>query len=357
MQRKPSFLPTRRAAASSALAALLCAGAGAAELGEPTLRSYRGQPLAADIELSALTPDELAGLQVRLASADVYRGANIGMDPALQTLRLTLVRREQRQFLHITSLRRVDADYLHLFLELSAGGRSTVRAATLWLAADPAPAAPPAAPVAPVAPLAPLAAPVRAEAPLAHLVRAHPPAPLPAPPSRLRPARQVPAAGAHVAAPAPATTTCAPRAAGEATPCAALDKKNAALNSKLQELEGKIKVLQEALQPLPGMNTSTSAAARAPVALKPKAKPPAAAAAAQKAPAAAAASSPPMALLAAAAAALLFIVALAVYLLRRRKRGAAPSEPSKYWVLLRSPFRRKKAPEAVEAVPAEPVPE
>ncbi|MES2117632.1 MAG: hypothetical protein V4578_20885, partial [Pseudomonadota bacterium] len=50
-----------------ACAALQTPAARAAELGEASVRSYIGQQLAADIELVSLTPDEVNGLQVRLA--------------------------------------------------------------------------------------------------------------------------------------------------------------------------------------------------------------------------------------------------------------------------------------------------
>ncbi|MYN21000.1 fimbrial protein FimV, partial [Rugamonas sp. FT107W] len=124
-------------------ALLLATAAPAAELGDIAVRSYIGQPLAADIELVQLAPDEVSALQVRLAQQDVYRGANITMNPALGSLHMTVVRRDGRQFLHLTTTRAIDAEYVHLFLELSAAGRQDVRAATVWLQADPNPAPPP----------------------------------------------------------------------------------------------------------------------------------------------------------------------------------------------------------------------
>ncbi|WP_332854775.1 type IV pilus assembly protein FimV [Duganella sp. S19_KUP01_CR8] len=139
MQRTP-FLTTIFACAS---ALLLAAAAPAAELGDIAVRSYIGQPLAADIELVQLAPDEVSALQVRLAQQDVFRGANISMNPALASVHLSVVRRDGRQFLHITTTRNIDAEYVHLFLELSAAGRQDVRAATVWLQADPNPAPPP----------------------------------------------------------------------------------------------------------------------------------------------------------------------------------------------------------------------
>ena len=107
MQRTSGLVSTR--------CALACAGSlapavRAAELGEASVRSFIGQQLAADIELVSLAPDEVAGLQVRLAPVDVYQGASITMNPALATVHLSVVRRDQRQFLHNTTPKPVDTN-------------------------------------------------------------------------------------------------------------------------------------------------------------------------------------------------------------------------------------------------------
>ncbi|MBV6320093.1 FimV family protein [Duganella violaceipulchra] len=173
MQRTP-FLTTIFACAG---ALLLAAAAPAAELGDIAVRSYIGQPLAADIELVQLAPDEVSALQVRLAQQDVFRGANISMNPALASVHLSVVRRDGRQFLHITTTRNIDAEYVHLFLELSAAGRQDVRAATVWLQADPNPAPPPP----PAMTAAQAAALARVERAARETALAAPPAPAPAP--------------------------------------------------------------------------------------------------------------------------------------------------------------------------------
>lgn len=322
-------------ASALVFAAALATTAAAAELGDISVRSYIGQQLAADIELVSLTPDDINGLQVRLAQQNVYQGANITMHPALAGVHMSVVRRDQRQFLHLTTLQAIEDDHLFLFLELSANGHHDVREATLWLQPDPHPAppaaplpvatapsdaalavararanrpapaaraaAPTAAPV-PAAVPAPVAAAARAaeavpqtvateakhEAPaVAAVVRKESGAPvapkelaaaiaarLPsakAAPKAERAAHAAPAAataasassaeGAATAAPLPlavaktpplkgaaAPAACAPQSAGAtAKECAALDSHNAALSTKLVELEGKLKVLQMAL--------------------------------------------------------------------------------------------------------------
>ena len=393
MQRSTFFNLIRRIAG---VVLLVCAPAQAAELGDIAVRSFIGQPLVADIELTAVGRDEAADLQVRLAAPDVYRVANISMNPALQSFSLSVVRRDQRQFLHITSLKRIDANYLNVFLELSGGGHSVVRAATLWLVADPAPPAPPipmpapvraAIPAAPLPPPAPMPAPVAAPlppAPVARLPEPVPsaallaararaamthapvpesaPEPAPKPDPKPAPAVKRPEPRA-VAAPMPA-----PRPAGRSKEDLALERKNAALTSKLVELEGKIKVLQDRLLP----KTEAGKAAGAPAAAVPAASAAAAASAASEpahapvplrpklkalGPSASVKTPPETASrwpLLAGAGGVLLLAGGGLYLMLRRKKDKPPSEPSKYWVLLRKPFGRKKKPAEVPEPAVEP---
>lgn len=202
---------------------LTCAQA--AELGEPVVRSHVGQPLVADIELTALA-DDAGPVQVRLASPDVYRGANIGMHPVLSSLNMTVMRRDGRQYLHITSLKPLDAGHLHIFMELADGGRRDVRGATLWLTPDPNPAPP--APAPPV----PVPASQALEAAAARAATAAPPAAvLPLRMAQARPAACVQQFSAE-----------------QIRTCVALDYKNAVLSAQIVELEEKVKLLQQAVE-------------------------------------------------------------------------------------------------------------
>lgn len=210
----------------------LLACARAAELGEPVVRSHIGQPLIADIELTGLA-DASAAVGVRLANADVYRGANIGMHPILSNLTMSVMRRDGRQFLHITSVRPVDSENLHLFLDLTEGSRRNVRTVTLWLTPDPTPApkplpAPLPAQLAVPAPV-PVAAPVRPPTPV--------PPPVP-PPERVRPARVINVPSSGLTCPQPQFSQ------EQITSCAAMDYKNGLLSAQIVELEDKVKRLQ-----------------------------------------------------------------------------------------------------------------
>ena len=265
------------------------ATAHAAELGEARVSSHIGQPLVADIELTMLD-DPAQAVTVRLASPEVYNGAGIAMPPVLASLNLSVMRRDGRQYLHVTSLRPVDSEHLHLYLELAEQGQRSVRLATLWLTPDPNPAPPAPAPVPVAAPaLAPVitpvpappaaapAAPAAVAAQPAKAAKAAVPVHKPVPPKR-RPVAVQPAANedpaedaAHATPPKPAVATarpavkpdaeaakptgsavpaaCAPAsapAAAELNACAVLGAKNQVLRQELGHLEDKVKVLQVA---------------------------------------------------------------------------------------------------------------
>jgi hypothetical protein len=253
---------SRRFLSTLALAAAF-GSANAAELGEARVSSHIGQPLVADIEL-AMVDDPVTPVSVRLASPEVYNGAGIAMPPVLASVNLSVMKRDGRQFLHVTSLRPVEGEHLHLYLELVDKGQRTVRLATLWLTADPNPAPAPAPVPAPLP-----AAKVHAE-----------PAPMPVPAPVLAPPRPQPKpavaklhAAPKVAMPAPAPApqplpihapqpaapaACAQQAA-QAKVCAALDGKNAALKAEIGKLEGKVQALRQTL----GMPVAASASASA----------------------------------------------------------------------------------------------
>lgn len=292
---------TIRALALPLLTATLCGPLRAAELGEIKVNSHIGQQLSADIELVDLTAADLADVQARLANPDVFKGANVAMPPALGGLYISVAKRDNKRFLHLTTLQPVNAEALHLFLELNSGGRQIIRAASLWLSpeppgqrvanvvaipvAEPLPAA--AAASKPAAPTSTAASPpmpdsgdaalneaarrafahrqqvalakareVSANPPQAALAaaaksepgRAPEPAPLPPAPSPSRKATPRPVAAA---ASAPAVTP-AP-AAAPAQSCAPAKQVEAqlqqceAMTSKLADIEGKVQRLQTAL--------------------------------------------------------------------------------------------------------------
>ncbi|MED5598342.1 type IV pilus assembly protein FimV [Janthinobacterium sp. P210006] len=358
------------AAASLALPPVM-----AAELGDMVVLSHVGQPLLAEIELTALAPEEASGVAVRLASPDVYRGGGIGMDPALQTLTISPLERAGRHYVRVSTRQAIQAGHVHLYLLLGNGSGAIVRLGTLWLTPAPPAASAPARPAVPAPAPAPAPVPVPLPLPRTASAALAPDAAALAARARaeglVRPARMFvppPAVPAPVSTPlhplaarratAPAAA-CAPQAnMGEAQACVALDEKNTALNEKLGELEGKIGALQKALA-LPAATVGSVAPVAAPaVADAPHAKPKPLHAA------------PPadkekkaggngLLWLGIGTLAFLLLTALVAYVVRKRKQAAGPGAPSKYWVLLRKPFGRKKKDvpvltEAVEEEAAEP---
>jgi hypothetical protein len=303
------------------LACTMYGGAHAAELGEAMVRSYLGQQLVANIELAALDEPALL-VQVRLASPDVYRGASLGMSPVLSSLNMSVMRRDGRQFLHITSLKPVESEHLHLFLELGDGGRRSVRLATLSLSPDPHPAPPPLPPQPPPEPARTRVATPEPEPPPRQPEPVLPPKPAQAPPARLRP--PVPALAAALV-PARLPVTAGPAAcvkqysSAQIKTCAALDDKNAALTAQLVDLEAKVKVLQTVIG---------SGPAAAPA--SPQAAPAQAAAAVSKSkPQPGKKAAAPALWLWIAGAALLVLGGASAYALVRRKKKVKPAQPAK----------------------------
>ncbi|GAB3436857.1 hypothetical protein NX773_10060 [Massilia solisilvae] len=214
---------------ASFIFACAAAQASAVELGEAKVNSYIGQQLVADIELTSLQ-DQAASVQARLASRDVYQGAGIDMPAVLSSLNMNVMRRDGKQFLHLTSLKPVEGEHLHVYLELTEGGQKTVRLATLWFTPDPTPPVPVTAPV-------PLPAVSREPAP--------PPLAWPKP----KPARPQ---AVPLPRPRPQPEAACRRGPSKAEAvCAALDGKNAELQAKLLMLEGRVRALQAEAQAAP----------------------------------------------------------------------------------------------------------
>ncbi|HUW35840.1 MAG TPA: FimV/HubP family polar landmark protein [Rhodocyclaceae bacterium] len=194
---------------ASALAAALAAlplSAGAAGLGKLTVLSVLGQPLRAELDITA-SRDELSSLSARVASPEAFKQAGIDYVSALSGLRFSLDQRPNGQpFLRLSSDGSINEPFLDMLVELDWASGRLVREYTFLLdppqflkqegAASapvvlpevkremPPAAAPAAAPIAPAA--APQAAPIAAPA-VSQMVspaapaEAHRPAPKPRP--------------------------------------------------------------------------------------------------------------------------------------------------------------------------------
>ncbi|MCU6500316.1 pilus assembly protein FimV [Rugamonas sp. A1-17] len=162
-----------------ASAVLVAATANAAGLGKLTVQSSLGQPLRAEIELTAVSAEEAGGLVAKLAPAEAFRTANIDFNPTLLSLRFDVEQRNGRQVIRVTSTQPVNEPFVDMLLELNWTGGRMVREYTFLLdpadmratqspqVAAPVDLARNAAPAASVAPAAPAAAPVAPPAPAA----------------------------------------------------------------------------------------------------------------------------------------------------------------------------------------------
>lgn len=137
LQTRPRILSLALKSLFGAVAtAVVLSSAHAAGLGKLTVLSSLGQPLRAEIELTAVSADEAAGLVARLASADAFKAANVEFNPALMGLRFAVEQRGGRQVISVTSSAAVNEPFVDMLLELSWNTGRLVREYTFLL--DPA---------------------------------------------------------------------------------------------------------------------------------------------------------------------------------------------------------------------------
>jgi pilus assembly protein FimV len=177
-------------------AAAAFATAHAAGLGRLSVLSPLGQPLLAEIEIVSVQAGEEEGLAARLASSDAFEQAGIDVNPVLNTLRITIERRDKRPYLRLTTTQPVNDPFLDLLVELTWSGGRLVREYTFLLDPPEYKSREQAIAAAPLPPIA--------EKPAA------------APPAEEKPAAEAPAAAAP-AAPA-AETAPSPAPAAESAP-------------------------------------------------------------------------------------------------------------------------------------------
>ncbi|MDN2695171.1 pilus assembly protein FimV [Janthinobacterium sp. SUN073] len=106
---------------------LLSPAVSAAELGKITVLSAAGQPLRAEVELSAVKPGEASSLLAKLAPPDAYRQANVEFNPALNALTFAVESRNGKSFIRISSAQAVAEPMVDLLLELSSKSGRQVR--------------------------------------------------------------------------------------------------------------------------------------------------------------------------------------------------------------------------------------
>jgi len=102
-------------------------------LGKLTIESSLGQPLAARIELTSASKEELDSLSARVADPSLYRDNNLAYQTTLSRARIALITAGGTPFLHVTSPVSVVEPYLDLLVELNWASGRIVREYTFLL--------------------------------------------------------------------------------------------------------------------------------------------------------------------------------------------------------------------------------
>ncbi len=119
---------------AAALIALSASVAQAAGLGKLTVFSALGQPLRAEIDLSAVSKDEIDSLSVHLASVESFRQANIEFNSVLLQLRFEFDREnETRPVVRISSAQPVNEPFVDMLVEMNWSSGRLVREYTFLL--------------------------------------------------------------------------------------------------------------------------------------------------------------------------------------------------------------------------------
>ncbi len=121
------------AAVSVVLGSMAMGNAQAAGLGRLTVQSALGQPLRAELEVTAASREELASLGAKLAPAEAFRQAGLELNPVLSNLRFAIDKRGDRTVIKITSNVPVNEPFVDLMVELNWATGRFVREYTFLL--------------------------------------------------------------------------------------------------------------------------------------------------------------------------------------------------------------------------------
>jgi pilus assembly protein FimV len=106
----------------------------AAGLGKLSVLSQLGQPLRAEIEIVSLQRGEGDTLGARLAPGELFRQANIDLNPALLSMKFVVQRRPGGQYvMTLTSGQPINEPFLDMLVELNWANGRLVREYTFLL--------------------------------------------------------------------------------------------------------------------------------------------------------------------------------------------------------------------------------
>jgi len=122
------------AAIAAALSGTVPFAADAAGLGRLTVQSALGQPLRAEVEVTALGREEAGSLTARLAPPEAFRQAGLEYNPALSSLRFAVEQRPNGgAVVRVTSSQPVNEPFVDLLVELNWAAGKFVREYTFLL--------------------------------------------------------------------------------------------------------------------------------------------------------------------------------------------------------------------------------
>ncbi len=122
------------AAIAAALSSTVPLAADAAGLGRLTVQSALGQPLRAEVEVTALGREEIGSLTARLASPEAFRQAGLEYNPALSGLRFAIEQRPNGgAVVRVASSQPVNEPFVDLLVELNWASGKFVREYTFLL--------------------------------------------------------------------------------------------------------------------------------------------------------------------------------------------------------------------------------
>jgi pilus assembly protein FimV len=121
---------------SFSLQALLLGQAQAAGLGKMRVISALGAPFSAEVDVTNVRPDEEGNMVVRIAPPEVFKQAGIDYNPALPSIRATLIGDANNQKIVLNSASSINEPLLEMLVELSWQSGRLVRQYTVLL--DPA---------------------------------------------------------------------------------------------------------------------------------------------------------------------------------------------------------------------------
>ncbi|MCD6674028.1 MAG: hypothetical protein LT106_14395 [Burkholderiaceae bacterium] len=122
------------AAIAAALSGTIPFTADAAGLGRLTVQSALGQPLRAEVEVTALGREEIGSLTARLAPPEAFRQAGLEYNPTLGNLRFAIEQRPNGgAVVHVTSSQPVNEPFVDLLVELNWASGKFVREYTFLL--------------------------------------------------------------------------------------------------------------------------------------------------------------------------------------------------------------------------------